>query len=139
MSRRMIDEEALNAQIQEATTTKQDKLTAGQGITISEDNVISAVSSGGLKIIELDVWTHSSGTLTEEQFNSIKENPFGIVIKAQSVSTLALYPSYITGINNYVYQNVYYSSNPDKLVQEQVLIDKYGVWSHIQLTKEFQS
>ena len=34
MSRRMIDEEALNAQIQEATTTKQDKLTAGTGITI---------------------------------------------------------------------------------------------------------
>ena len=34
MSRRMIDEGALNAQIQEATTTKQDKLTAGTGITI---------------------------------------------------------------------------------------------------------
>ena len=34
MSRRMIDEGALDAQIQNATTTKQDKLTAGTGITI---------------------------------------------------------------------------------------------------------
>lgn len=34
MSRRMIDEGALNAQIQEATTTKQDKLKAGTGITL---------------------------------------------------------------------------------------------------------
>ena len=139
MSRRMIDEGELNAQIQEATTTKQDKLTAGQGITISEDNVISAVSSGGLKILELDVWTHSSGTLTEEQFNSIKENPFGIVIKAQSVNTIALYPNSIIGTNSYLYQNVNYSSNPDKLVQNQVLIDKYGSWSYSKVTKEFQS
>ena len=139
MSRRMIDEGALNAQIQEATTTKQDKLTAGEGITISEDNVISAASSGGLKILELDVWTHSSGTLTEEQFNSIKENPFGIVIKAQSVNTLALYPKAILGINDYLYQSVSYSSNPDKLEQYQVLIDKYGVWSYSKITKEFQS
>ena len=42
MSRRMIDEGALNAQILEATTTKQDKLTPGKGITISEDNIISS-------------------------------------------------------------------------------------------------
>ena len=42
MSRRMIDEGALNAQIQEATTTKQDKLIPGKGITISEDNTISS-------------------------------------------------------------------------------------------------
>ena len=44
MSRRMIDEGALNAQIQEATTNKQDKLIAGTGITISEDNTISSES-----------------------------------------------------------------------------------------------
>ena len=49
----MIDEGALNAQIQEATTTKQDKLTAGTGITIGavgrpnqiESNVIWSDSS----------------------------------------------------------------------------------------------
>lgn len=139
MSKRMIDEGALNAQIKNAITSKQDKLTAGHGITISEDNVISAVSSGGLKVLELDVWTHSSGTLTEEQFNAIKENPLGIVIKAQDVNTIALYPNSIIGTNNYLYQNVNYSSNPDKLVQNQVLIDKYGAWTYSKFTKEFQS
>ena len=42
MSRRVIDEGALDAQIQNATTTKQDKLTPGKGITISKDNIISS-------------------------------------------------------------------------------------------------
>ena len=45
MSKRMVDEGALNAQIKEATKSKQDKLTPGKGITISEDNIISSESS----------------------------------------------------------------------------------------------
>lgn len=47
MSRRMIDEGALNAQIQEATTTKQDKLytKTNSGITLTEENGKSYIGS----------------------------------------------------------------------------------------------
>ena len=47
MSRRMIDEGALNAQIQEATTTKQDKLytKTNSGITLTEEEGKSYISS----------------------------------------------------------------------------------------------
>ena len=47
MSRRMIDEGALNAQIQEATTTKQDKLytKADSGITLTEEEGKSYIGS----------------------------------------------------------------------------------------------
>ena len=47
MSRRMIDEGALNAQIQEATTTKQDKLNtkAHSGITLTEEEGKSYIGS----------------------------------------------------------------------------------------------
>lgn len=47
MSRRMIDEGALNAQIQEATTTKQDKLYTEEysGIEITEKNNKQYISS----------------------------------------------------------------------------------------------
>ena len=47
MSRRMIDEGALNAQIKEATTTKQDKLytKAHSGITLTEENGKSYIGS----------------------------------------------------------------------------------------------
>lgn len=45
MSRRMIDEGALNAQIQEATTTKQDKLKAGAGIEIDDRYSPNKISS----------------------------------------------------------------------------------------------
>ena len=47
MSRRMIDEGALNAQIQEATTTKQDKLytKTNSGITLTEEEGKSYIGS----------------------------------------------------------------------------------------------
>ena len=47
MSRRMIDEGALNAQIKEATTTKQDKLytKANSGITLTEEEGKSYIGS----------------------------------------------------------------------------------------------
>lgn len=47
MSRRMIDEGALNAQIQEATTTKQDKLytKTDSGITLTEEEGKSYIGS----------------------------------------------------------------------------------------------
>ena len=47
MSRRMIDEGALNAQIQEATTTKQDKLytKTNSGITLTEESGKSYIGS----------------------------------------------------------------------------------------------
>lgn len=47
MSRRMIDEGALNAQIQEATTTKQDKLytKTDSGITLAEEEGKSYIGS----------------------------------------------------------------------------------------------
>lgn len=141
MSRRMIDEEAfkqsINTELEGGLATKQNKLKAGENITISEDNTISA-ASGGLKVLELDVWSHSSGALTEEQYNAIKENPFGIVIKAQSVNILALYLSAKIG-TDYLYQNIYYDSNPDKLTKQQVLIDKYGTWTYKQVIKEFEA
>lgn len=47
MSKRMIDEGALNAQIQEATTTKQDKLytKTNSGITLTEESGKSYIGS----------------------------------------------------------------------------------------------
>ena len=72
MSRRMIDEGALNAQIQEATTTKQDKLTAGTGITIGtvgrpnqiESNVIWNDSSFS-KSITIPAKAYKAGDLID--------------------------------------------------------------------------
>ena len=63
MSRRMIDEGVLNAQIQEATTSKQDKLTPGKGITISKDNIISS------EIIFTDREIRISGYFPNKAYN----------------------------------------------------------------------
>lgn len=72
MSKRMIDEGALNAQIQEATTTKQDKLKAGTGITIGtvwepnkiESNVIWYDATFS-KRITIPAKTYKAGDLIE--------------------------------------------------------------------------
>ena len=69
MSRRMIDEGALDAQIQKATASKQDKLTPGKGITISEDNTISISGDISSEIIFTDREIRISNYYPKKAYN----------------------------------------------------------------------
>lgn len=135
MSRRMIDEGALNAQIQNATTTKQDKLIAGTGITIGDIGSPNKISS-------YVRW--STGTISETTTIPAKAYKAGDIIGIDKVKIPGLYIGTVAstypilsvdGTDMKVYQNItIYSFNKDTVYISLIVVNDATITNPTEFT-----